>query len=209
MTFDGVIFDFDGTIADTSAGVLGSVRYAVEAMGRKVPNDDVLRGFIGPSLYSSFTKICGMNDGEAKEAIELYRSVYNPKGVYDCVLYDGMLELLGRLKADGVKLSVASSKPLNALGKVVDYLGLTRFFDKVAGADPSVKDDDKAALIASARLTKNSVMVGDSRFDIEGAATAGVRSVAVGYGFTDGEVLKGFNPDYYAADVAALSEILR
>lgn len=61
MKFDNVIFDFDGTLADTSPGVLGSVRYALETLGAPVPDEKVLRGFIGPSLYSSFTGIIGFD----------------------------------------------------------------------------------------------------------------------------------------------------
>ena len=69
MKFDNVIFDFDGTLADTSPGVLGSVRYALETLGAPVPDEKVLRGFIGPSLYSSFTGIIGFDGKKADEII--------------------------------------------------------------------------------------------------------------------------------------------
>lgn len=208
MKFDNVIFDFDGTLADTSPGVLGSVRYALETLGAPVPDEKVLRGFIGPSLYSSFTGIIGFDGKKADEAIALYRSVYNPRGVYECELYDGMKELLSGLKQNGVSLSVASSKPQNALDKVVDHLGIREYFDRVIGADPSVKHDDKAELVAAARTRENAVMIGDSRFDIEAAKKAGIKSIAAGYGFTAKEKLLALDPDYYADSVSDIAKIL-
>lgn len=208
MKFDNVIFDFDGTLADTSRGVLGSVRYALGTLGVPVPDESVLRGFIGPSLYTSFTGITGLDDERANEAIELYRSVYNPRGVYECELYDGMKELLSELKQNGVSLSVASSKPQNALDKVVDHLGIREYFDRVIGADPSVKHDDKAELVVAARTRENAVMIGDSRFDIEAAKKAGIKSIAAGYGFTAKEKLLALGPDYYADSVSDIAKIL-
>lgn len=208
MKFDNVIFDFDGTLADTSPGVLGSVRYALETLGAPVPDEKVLRGFIGPSLYSSFTGIIGFDGKKADEAIALYRSVYNPRGVYECKLYDGMKDLLIKIKAAGVSASVASSKPQNALDKVVDFLGVREYFDRVVGADPDDKHDNKALIVAAARTRDNAVMIGDSRFDIEAAKKVGIKSIAAGYGFTAKDVLLSLNPDYYADKVADITEIL-
>ena len=201
MKFDNVIFDFDGTLADTSRGVLGT-------LGVPVPDESVLRGFIGPSLYTSFTGITGLDDERANEAIELYRSVYNPRGVYECELYDGMKELLSELKQNGVSLSVASSKPQNALDKVVDHLGIRECFDRVIGADPGVKHDDKADLVVAARTRENAVMIGDSRFDIEAAKKVGIKSIAAGYGFTAKEKLLALDSDYYADSVSDIAKIL-
>ena len=208
MKFDNVIFDFDGTLADTSPGVLGSVRYALETLGAPVPDEKILRGFIGPSLYSSFTGITGLSGEKADEAIALYRLVYNPRGVYECKLYDGMKDLLASLKKAGVSVSVASSKPQNALDKVVDFLGIREYFDRVAGADPNDKHDDKASIVAAARTRDNAVMIGDSRFDIEAAKTVGIKSIAAGYGFTAKDVLLSLNPDYYADSVSDIAKIL-
>lgn len=208
MKFDNVIFDFDGTLADTSRGVLGSVRYALGTLGVPVPDESVLRGFIGPSLYTSFTGTVGLDDERANKAIELYRSVYNPRGVYECELYDGMKQLLSKLKQSGVSLSVASSKPQNALDKVVDHLGIRECFDRVIGADPGVKHDDKADLVAAARTRENAVMIGDSRFDIEAAKKIGIKSIAAGYGFTAKEKLLALAPDYYADTVNDIEKIL-
>ena len=209
MKFDNVIFDFDGTLADTSKGVIDSVKYALSRLGVAIPGESVLRGFIGPSLYSSFTGIIGFDDETAKEAIRLYRSVYEPHGVFECELYDGMKDLLVSLKKEGVSLSVASAKPQNALDIVVDFLDIRQYFDKVAGADPSVKDNDKALLVAAAKTRENAVMVGDSVYDVDAAKLVGIKCAAVGFGFTGKETLLAHSPDFYAASVADLGKILK
>ena len=107
-----------------------------------------------------------------------------------------------------ISLSVASSKPQNALDKVVDHLGIREYFDRVIGADPSVKHDDKAELVVAARTRENAVMIGDSRFDIEAAKKAGIKSIAAGYGFTAKEKLLALGPDYYADSVSDIAKIL-
>ena len=69
MKYDIVIFDFDGTIAESGPGIMGSSRYALRKMGWEVPSDDVLRKFVGPPLYENFRNLCGMNHEQAEQAI--------------------------------------------------------------------------------------------------------------------------------------------
>ena len=85
MKYENIIFDFDGTVANTGEGVLNSVRYALKNAGAEIPCDEVLVGFIGPTLYRSFIDITGLTSEQAYKAIDDYRSYYVPYGVYQCV----------------------------------------------------------------------------------------------------------------------------
>lgn len=208
MRFDGVIFDFDGTLADTSEGVLESVEYALKKVGSPAFPREVLKGFIGPSLFISFQRITGLNPETAELAVQYYRETYSREGIFKLKLYGGMRELLDELKARGVKISVASAKPQVSLDVVVKHLNLETAFDKVVGPSLAVKSDDKKELVAAARLTEKTVMVGDAIYDIRAAKETGVASVVALYGFGDREDLLNENPDFTAESVADLKRIL-
>ena len=208
MRYDGVIFDFDGTLADTSEGVLSSVEYALEKLGKPIPSRDVLIGFIGPALYDSFMKITNLDEETAVKAIALYREVYIPTNVYKLTVYEGIKELLSQLKEAGVKLSVASGKPQIQLQRAVEGGGLTEYFEKVVGPDPSVKTNDKEYLFKRARVTVNSVIVGDAIFDIEGAHKIGLPAIAVTYGFGNKDDLFSANPEFVAHTVREIKKFI-
>lgn len=208
MRFDGVIFDFDGTLADTSEGVLESVEYALKKIGSPAFPREVLKGFIGPSLFISFQRITGLTPENAELAVEYYRETYSREGIFKLKLYDGMRELLGELKSRGAKISVASAKPQVSLDVVVKHLNLETVFDKVVGPSLAVKSDDKKELVAAARLTEKTVMVGDAIYDMRAAKETGVASIAALYGFGDREDLLRENPDFAAESVADLKKIL-
>lgn len=208
MRFDGVIFDFDGTLADTSEGVIESVEYALKKLGSPAFPRETLKGFIGPSLFIGFQRITGLSPENAELAVEYYRETYSREGIFKLKLYGGMRELLTELKAEGARLSVASAKPQVSLDVVVKYLGLETVFDKTVGPSLAVKSDDKKELVAAATLTGNSVMVGDAIYDIRAAKETGVASVAALYGFGKREELLNEKPDFTAENVAGLKAVL-
>lgn len=207
MKFDCFVFDFDGTVADTGDGVTASVKYSLEKMGFPPLNDSLLRSFIGPSLYSSYTATCKMTDEEAIRAIAHYRDFYMKEGVYRCHLYEGMEELLLSLSKVG-KVCVASAKPQPQLNVATAHLGVDKIACCIVGADPSVKGNDKADLLLRAKKGDNPVMIGDSIYDIRAGKELGIATVAVSYGFTDEQTLKKENPDFIARTVEELKNIL-
>ena len=185
-----VLFDFDGTVVDTGEGILKSLQYSFEQMGHEVPESEELKKFIGPPIHYSYTHFYGISEDEVGMYITKYRERYKVKGIYECVLYDGMRELLSELKSRGVKIGVASSKPEHLIYSVADYLGVTDFFDAIVG----VKIDDsnhssKTGLVLEAMRQLGAedksqvLMVGDRCFDIDGAAGAGVDSCGALWGY--------------------------
>lgn len=201
--YDYVIFDFDGTVVDTGEGILKSLQYSFKEMGREVPDLNDLKKFIGPPIYYSYTTFYGVSEEEVGMYIKKYRERYKEKGIYECELYDGMIELLDGLRAKGIKIGIASSKPMHLIYSVADYLKITDKFDAIVG----VKIDDsnhssKTQLILDAMTEMGAtdkskvLMVGDRMFDLDGAAGAGVDSCGAIWGYGSEEEFREHNATY-------------
>ena len=89
-----ILFDFDGTLADSSEGIYNSLTYAFESYGHGQPPAELLKKFIGPPLYHSFTVFCGFDDKHAWEMTDKYRERYRKIGYLESKLYDGVAETL-------------------------------------------------------------------------------------------------------------------
>lgn len=105
------LFDLDGTISQSEPGILNCIRYALDAAGLPEPPEAVLKTFIGPSLYDSFTGKCHVDHDQALWLVDKYRERYNVIGLYETSIYDGIPETLKALKERGAKIGVATSKP--------------------------------------------------------------------------------------------------
>ena len=110
--FKNVLFDLDGTLIDSYEGITKSVNYALEKSGKAPAPDDVLRKFIGPPLLYSFEKFCRMSRREADAAVKFYRERYAVRGKFENTVYDGVPRLLKALRENGVKVCLATSKPI-------------------------------------------------------------------------------------------------
>lgn len=206
--FDCVIFDFDGTLSDTSEGIFTSLRYAFSALGMPEPPLDVLRTFIGPSMYFSFHETIGLDEETTYRAVEKYREHYRPTGVLMCKLYDGIFDLLVDLKARGITLCVASTKPQQHLDRAVVHLGVKELFTRIVGSELSGSTNDKVEQIRAAMAGKRPIMVGDAVFDIRSAREVGIPVVAAAWGFTAREKLEAEKPDYIVNSVDELRALL-
>ena len=101
--FDAVLFDFDGTVADTGEGVFLCVRYAIDAHGLEQPSDEEIRKFIGPPMIVSYhTLYPQLSDDEVRSLMQSYREKYAEVGLYKYKLYDGITELLRKLDRKSV-----------------------------------------------------------------------------------------------------------
>ncbi|MBQ9139110.1 MAG: HAD hydrolase-like protein, partial [Ruminococcus sp.] len=107
--FNTVLFDLDGTLTDSAPGIINCYRHALNAMGFEEP-EDIMR-VVGPPLYDSFAELCGMNSEQVQEAVRIYRQRYADTGLFENKVYDGIPEMLKRLKDSGKRLMVATSKP--------------------------------------------------------------------------------------------------
>lgn len=174
MRYSAVIFDFDGTICDTGEGILKSAKYALEAFGYNAPDYEELTCFIGPPLLITFQEKFGADAARADELVKKFRERYTNKGVFESKLYDGIKELLISLKKDNIKIGIASSKPQEYIETLLDHFGIKSYFDVICGVTFTADCESKASIIARCQKELNiagneCIMVGDKKYDIEGA----------------------------------------
>ena len=178
-----------------------------------VDNLDSLTKYIGPPLWESF-KSFGFNEAEVDKAISKYREYYNEKGIYENELFDGMENLLTRLKQAGKYLIVATSKPEESAVHVLESFHLDHYFDDICGATFDRSRTTKADVIKYA-MKKNAitnpdraVMIGDRKYDILGAKEVGITSIGVLYGFGSEKELREAGAEHIAATVNSIYDII-
>lgn len=213
--FDAVLFDFDGTVADTGEGVFLCVRYAIDAHGLEQPSDEEIRKFIGPPMIVSYhTLYPQLSDDEVQSLMQSYREKYAEVGLYKYKLYDGITELLKKLNENGIKTAVASSKPQEALENIIKVSGIDKYFDCIVGADRNYTDSDKATIVEKAikrtGVTDKSrvLMVGDRKYDIVGAHKAGIACAAVLFGYGSQEEFNEYRSDYVVNSFKEVEKIV-
>ena len=176
-----VLFDFDGTVFDTVEGIVRSARYALRQQGRDAP-------------ASALVRFAGLTEEETARAIADFRERYEPIGVYESRPFPGIGALLDALRASGKTVGIATSKPQPLAEKLLDRAGLREKFDVVRGSDPRVVDNEKWQVVTWAMAdcgaaAETTVLVGDTRFDVEGAHRCGIPCVGVRYGYAaEGEL---------------------
>jgi phosphoglycolate phosphatase len=210
IKYNAVIFDFDGTIADSAPGILNSVEYALHKYNIPVGDKSKLNFFIGPPLFVGFSKVYGI-EGELNEKLTLaYRQRYVEKGIFESCLYEGMVNLLEDAKKKGIKLAVASSKPAYYLEMAMKHLKVYDYFDTVVGSEPDNRDSCKTRLVNAAlknmpEVKKDEcIMVGDRFYDIEGAHGAGIKCIGVLFGYGGEEELSKAGADFLVKDINEL-----
>ena len=207
-----ILFDFDGTLFDTSEGVTNSAAYALEKMRLPVPeNRNELKKFIGPPLLDSFHQFYGLDETDAKTAMIRYREYYKNKGIFELKPYPGMEELLKQLQASGRTAIVATSKPEIYTKRILEHVGWTGYFSFVGGATMdektrATKPQILQYILDTCHITdiREAVMVGDRHYDIRGARAFGMDSIGVLYGFGTKEELSQAGATYLAEDVGSL-----
>lgn len=208
--YDCVIFDMDGTIMDTSEGVIRSVQYALRGMG--LPDDDMERihRFIGPPLYQAFSEFYGMSDADAMEAVRLYRVRYADVGVLEYTPYPGMLKLICDIKTAGMKVGIATGKPKKFTRIILEHAGLLEFVDKLVTPNLSDKQQDKPYMVRAIMEAcgEKAVMIGDRCFDIEGAAANGIDSIGVLQGFGSRKEFEASRATYIVQGASEIRGIL-
>lgn len=210
MRFEAVLFDFDGTLADTSIGVFESVRYALNKLGKPEPDLQTLRRFIGPSLMFGFQTFTGLSEAEAQEAVALYRENYSKGGLYNLTFYDGITELIKSLKEHGICTGLASAKPDVFIQRILEHYNIRHLFDTAQGATLEEKHSDKSGVIQSVldsfgiQDMRRVLMVGDKCYDIEGAKKVGAVSAGVLFGFGTRRELEEAGADFIAENVQSL-----
>lgn len=208
-------FDLDGTIMRSDPGVIECVKYSIEKSGFPMPDIKTLFKFIGPPLRDSYMDFCSMTEEQSMRAIAYYRERYNAKGIFECEVYPGIIELFARLKSNGIIIATATSKPEHMAVRIAGKFGLNEYLTLVAGSDDT-ETQTKTDVILNAfdRLSiresdRDSVlMIGDRKFDVIGAHNCGIKCLGAVWGYGTKEELVSSCADYCADTAAEAGDII-
>ena len=191
MSRPTVLFDLDGTLTDSRAGIAACIRHALDRLGRGCPDDDALATYIGPPLRGTLSTLLGTQDPALIEtALAHYRIRYDDVGLFENRVYDGVPEMLAATARLADAMFVATAKPRHTAARIVDHFDLARHFAGVYGAEPGGRFDAKIDLLAhliesGVIRAETAVMVGDRAADIQAAKINGIRSIGARWGYGD------------------------
>lgn len=212
--YDFILMDLDGTVTDPVEGITRAVAYALEGMGIPVADRRTLCPFIGPPLQDSFREFFGFTDKQIAEAIERYRTYFSAKGIFENEVYAGMEEFLRKQTKRGRRIYLATSKPEPFARKILEHFQLSAYFTGIAGSSLDGKRTEKADVIRYLLDTyplidrSAAVMIGDRKFDVEGAHHEGIPAIGVLYGYGSREELEKAGADFLALDLDDLDRLL-
>lgn len=181
-----ILFDLDGTLTDSGEGIMHCAELTLAHYGLPIPPRAEMRSMVGPPLKDSFLRY-GIPEAELDNAVAFYRKHYLAVGQFENFPYPGIRELLERLQSDGNQLYVATSKPEAMAKNILVYFDLAKYFTLICGAASDGLRNTKEAvieyLLAQLEDTKNLIMVGDTIYDVKGAAHHGIPCIAVTWGY--------------------------
>lgn len=183
-----LIFDLDGTILDTTEGILESVKYTIEHFQLEMLPHEQLLTFIGPPIQDSFARAYGLSGAVLQEIADVFRAIYSQKYLLEAKPYDGIFQLFESLQQAGIQTAVATYKREDYAIRLLKHFGFDKYITVMHGGDNfnQLKKSDiiTQCIEESSVVDKNEVvMVGDTIFDAAGAAALGLRFIAVTYGF--------------------------
>ena len=193
MSKKTILFDLDGTLTDSGEGIINCVIPALKHFGLPVPPREELRVFVGPPLRDSFIRF-GVKPEDAEEAVAIYRKRYVPTGMFENTPYPGIHALLAALREAGHTLYVATSKPEEMATAILEKFHLAPYFHMICGASMDDTRDTKdkviAYLLERTDDISHAIMVGDTAYDVLGAAEHGIPTIGVAWGYGTVEDMK-------------------
>ena len=209
MKYDAVLFDLDGTLTESGPGITRSAAYALDELG--IPFEGSLEEFIGPPLGGSFAKK-GVPADKIEEAIRLYRKRYTSVGKFENSPYAGIREMLDDLKAAGLRLFTATSKPQQMAEEILEHFGLDGYFEKIAGAAMDHSRETKAEVLSylldACGDIRSPVMIGDTVYDVLGAKEKGIPCIGCSWGYGSVRSMEEAGAAAIAYDIQQLKEML-
>lgn len=207
-----VVFDMDGTLADTSPGIIGSYMAVADSLGVPRPSIEKLYENMGGPLIDNLSRVYNIDREMAVIGAQVFRNYYEAEGYKQAKLYPGMEEVLRELRSRSVALGIATMKLDEYAKQLVQIWGVGDLFLDVCGADAlgvlTKSDLIDRCIYAAGADPSGTVMIGDSVNDLQGAEESGVRFIAVTYGYGFDEVTCVNNSIEYAGSPADLLDLL-
>lgn len=210
-----VIFDLDGTLLDTSEGIKASVKYVIEKYNLPLPTETILNSFIGPPIQASFKHLYNLSDEKSTALAALFREQYKSADLFKAKPYDNVFEVLRYLRSNGVKTAVATYKREDYTKLLLDHFGLSKYFDIICGSDFEGKLQKKDIILNAVNKSRfsinDTIMVGDTILDAEGASIIGMDFIAAlyGFGFKNIEETSEIQCLYAIDDIIQITEIIK
>jgi phosphoglycolate phosphatase len=206
-----LLLDLDGTLTDPKLGITNCIHYALERMGLTPPPAEELDWVIGPPLIASFRILVG-ND-EAERAQSIYRERYGTLGMFENELYPGIADMVAGQAALGRRIYLATSKVHVFAKPILEHFGLARHFAGIYGSELDGTRVDKPDLLRYIAKREgiapgSAIMVGDRRFDVEGAREIGAASVWADWGYGEAEERDAAGADVICRTPSGLPQIL-
>ncbi len=209
-----LLFDLDGTLTEPERGITNSLKYALRKYGIEETDMQKLRSCIGPPLIDAFENKWGFESEKAVEAVAYYREYFAEKGIFENELFDGIAEMLSELKEVGHTILLATSKPEEYATRILEHFDILRFFDAVVGNTLKEERPKKQDVLCYIKTlypditSQNALMIGDRKYDVEGAKRLSLPCAAVLYGHGSKEELVSAGADYILPSVSALHQFL-
>ena len=210
-----ILFDLDGTLSDPTRGLVESYYYGLTKMGIVIDDKASLSRFIGPPLFEEWQDVYGFSPEQANSAIALFREYFSVYGWWDNKLYPGIKELLAHLKGKGKRIALATSKPEIFARKILKFFAIDEYFDFVGAATLDTTRHTKWQVIdytlkqMCIEDRESVIIVGDRKYDAEGAAICGIDSLGVLYGHGTREEIESAGFTYVANTVEDLIAVIK
>ena len=191
-----VYFDLDGTLIDSAPSIISCLKRTLLEFGYEIPEYDTLRKCVGPPFTYSFPNYLHIKDEDFKAAVKRYREFYDKEnGCLEAEVFEGIEGLLKALVKRGYCLFVCTSKPEPTARKILEHLGIDKYFTEICGATLDAKIDTKAQVLelcfkrAPWHKKEETVLIGDTKFDCIGASSVGVDCIGITWGLSSREEL--------------------
>jgi phosphoglycolate phosphatase len=213
LKYKYILFDLDGTISQSAEGIRWSLEKTLEKFGVEGVDLSDYTKYIGPPLKDTLLNLCGFREEDCDEGYEVYKNNYAEKGKLMNKVYDGIPEVLKKLRQRGYKLAVCTSKLEQTAEIVISELGLDGYFDAICGSNRDSTRKDKKDIIPYAVHTLDgnpdeAVMLGDTWYDAKGAFECGVDFIACSYGYGDDRLMKKYKPVSWANSPEEILDLL-
>lgn len=214
MNFKFIVFDFDGTIADTHVGIIRTFQETFRQMGLPVLSEEAISATIGLTLKDGFhAAVKDLTETQATQAAEIYRKIF-PGIAIPCIsVFPGIIEVLEKLRGMGYRMAIATSRSHSSLETIASNIGVDSFFEVMFGAEDVVNHkpapDMVNLVLKKYSLSPDEVLVvGDANYDLLMGQGAGCRVCGVTWGNQSREKLASVGPDYIIDDIHQLLDIV-
>lgn len=209
---EAILFDFDGTLADTVEGILLTMKQTMAEMGRPVPSDEEMVHTIGLPLAESLRIAGNFSKDETEKAVETYRRLFPIYELEHIRMFPNVPEIIKVLRNKGLRLAICTSRGSGSLTRILSRYDLAVEFETIVSASdglPSKPAPDMVNVILERMgLTpEDAVVVGDTTFDIGMGKAAGCRTCAVTYGNHTRAQLESMNPEWMIDSFPEIEQI--